>query len=230
MAVKDAKFAPLKTTPVNAPAVDAAFNGVTPRSGAQVSLSDTFKNKVADIEKQVTGTKSGLTAEDVADYQRELWSKARNGFDQKAAGQYGAALDGVVGPSTAYDIKAANAAHNTYKTSGEIDKWITDPAGAPSAIASRLAKKPDFYKSQPGLFEMLSKISAGAPSGTPSVSGEVGKAIGKHLLGAGIGAGVGYTLGNNPYGDIATTALGALAPAAAGKIRSIPLRNSLLAA
>jgi hypothetical protein len=209
--------------------VDAAFNGVSSRSGARVSLSPTFKDKVAEIEKEVTGTGGGLTAEDVADYQRELWGKARNGFDQKAAGQYESALNNVVGPSLAYDINAANKAHNIYKTSGEMDNWRTDPSGAPSAIAARLAKKPAFYKAQPGLFDALSKI--GQKANDPSLLMKLRDYAIRGAVGGGLGYGAGYVLGGNPGQSAVEGAMtGVIAPHVIKAAGSMPIKNSLLAA
>ena len=225
--IKEDAFAPLEKTPVNAPLVDAAFNGVSQSSGANVNLSDAFKNKVADIEKEVTGTQSGLTAGDIANYNRALWGKARNGFDQNAAGQYESALNSVVGPSTAYDIKAANAAHNTYKTSGEIDNWLTDPSGAPSAIASRLAKKPGFYQNQLGLYDALNSIAQSQPGLLSKMTGKVGAG----LAGAAINAAGEYIGGQNPITGAITGGLeGLVLGHAANQLRAAPIRAKLLAA
>ena len=228
-AIKDTKFAPLHTTPVNAPRLDAAFNGVAPRSGANVNLSDTFKSKVADIGNEVTGTTSGLTAADVADYQRALWSKARNPFDQKVAGQYESALDGVVGPSTAYDIKAANAAHNTFKTSGELDKLVADPSSAPAWLANRLAKKPDFYKSQPGLFDALKAV--GDRANPPSLGRKIFNYGADAAARSAVGAGGAYMLGQNPLAGAVTGATSkVLLPHGVDMLNTLPIKNSLLAA
>jgi hypothetical protein len=228
-AIKNAAFAPLKTTPVNASAVDAAVNGISRRSGAQVNLSDAFKGKADEIGNEVAGKTSGLTAEDVADYQRALWGKTRNGFDQAAAGQYGAALDNVVGPSLAYDIKNANAAHNTFKTSGEIDNWLTNPSTAPGAVASRLAKKPDFYKSQPGLFDALSAV--GDQAKPPPLWMKARNYAADAAARSAIGAGGAYLFGQNPYVG-AATGFGSkvLLPHAADSIAQGPVTRGLLAA
>ena len=227
--IKDTKFAPLHTTPVNAPTVDAAFNGVGRSSGSQVNLSDAFKGKIGEIEKEVSGTTGGLTAADVADYQRALWAKTRNGFDQTAAGAYETALNKAVGPSTAYDITAANAAHNTFKTSGELDKLVADPSSAPAWLANRLAKKPDFYKSQPGLFDALKAV--GDRANPPSLGRKIFNYGADAAARSAIGAGGAYMLGQNPLAGAVTGATSkVLLPHGVDMLNTLPIKNSLLAA
>ena len=225
-------FAPLKNKVYQAPDVGNVIDRTTTgmSAGDAVSMGSRLRD-ARDVMANEVANRPTVTADDIAKFSREL-GNAAGGDDvkQRIAQQYVAGLNKGVGSKTATDIAAANRASNIAKTSGEIEGWAADPTGAPKAVKGALADNPDFYKAQPGLFDVLNAIGKKAPDANPSISSEVGKAVAKHLVGAGIGAGVGYTLGNNPYGDLATTAVGALAPAALGKLRAIPTRNALLAA
>ena len=122
----------------------------------------------------------------------------------------------------------ANTLANKFKISREIDKWGTDLAGAPSAIAGRLDKKPQFYQGDVG--DALREIGAKAPVAGPSFAQEAGMAAAKHLLGGVTGAGIGYATGQGVPGDLAGFALGTMAPMAVSRMARIPTRNGLLAA
>jgi hypothetical protein len=226
----DALYAQLKPKQYLGPGVSNTLDRVTGRipTGLQANMSDSLQGKVADVQRLARGSPI-VTADDIAGYQRALGSKGRNATDQKIVALYKAALDRGVGANTAAAIDDANAAHNIFKTSGEIDKWGANPLKAPAAIAQRLEQRPQFYQ-QSGVFDALNKIGQMAPKTEPSVSSEVGKAIARHALGAATGAGIGYLTGQGLPGDLVGTALGAAAPAAMSRNRSSAIANQLRAA
>jgi hypothetical protein len=227
-------FQPLENTWVNARNTGQNFNKVTSSLPTRTDLSSNFNSKVDEIAKEIGDSSGVLSADTIARYQRVLGGAARNDIDRNTARNYVDALNISLGPH-APAVADANTLANKFKISREIDKWGTDLASAPSAIASRLDKKPQFYQGDVG--NALREIGAKAPS-DESIASAAGKAaasaIGKHLLGAAIGGGVGYMTGQGLPGDIAGLALGAAVPSAAGRIASrvasIPTRNALLAA
>ena len=85
--------------------------------------------------------------------------------DQAIVGQYLAELEKRVGPNTAAKINEAAGASNIAKTSGEIEGWAANPSEAPKAVKSALEDNPQFYRSQPGLFDALNAI--GKKGGEP---------------------------------------------------------------
>ena len=196
--------------------------------GLESKMSSNMGDKIAQINR-IIGSGGNVTADNIASFQSALRGAARNPADEAIAEKYAAQFNKGVGSKTAADIAAANRASNIAQTGSEIEGWAANPAGAPAAVKSALENYPNFYKTQPGLFDALNAVGKKAPSADPSISSEVGKAVGKHLLGMAIGGATGYALGN-PYEGIATTALGAASPMAFSRLARIPTRNALLAA
>ena len=161
--------------------------------GLDVNMGDTLGTQIAKLTR-VSGKGGPVTADDIAGYQRSLRYAARGDTDQKIANRYIDTLNTAVGPQVAGSIKDANAAHNIFKTSGEIDDWIANPLTAPKQIAKALEDQPHLYRSQPGLFEGLSAI---AKKADPSVASDVGKEITKRLVGAAIGGGTSMMMGGD---------------------------------
>ena len=231
-------YKPLESKVYRSPDVAAALDraGADVSQGLEAKMSTSLSDQIARINGIVSKGPQ-TTASDIADFRSSLMGAARSDVDKTIAGKYLASLDKGVGSQTAADIAAANRASNIAKTSSDIEDWATNPSGAPKAVKSALENYPNFYKTQPGLFDVLSKIG-GKASPDESVASAAGKAaasaVGKHLLGAAIGGGVGYMTGQGVPGDIAGLALGAAIPSAAGRIASrvasIPTRNALLAA
>ena len=220
-------FQPLEDTWVNARNTGQNFNKVTSSLPTRTDLSSNFNSKVDEIAKEIGDSSGVLSADTIARYQRVLGGAARNDIDKNAAENYVDALNTSLGPH-APAVADANTLANKFKISREIDKWGTDLAGAPSAIASRLDKKPQFYQGDVG--GALREIGASAPTTGPSFAQEAGMAAAKHLLGGVTGAGIGYATGQGVPGDLAGFALGTMAPMAVSRLARIPTRNALLAA
>ena len=220
-------YKPLESKVYQTPGVAAAMAraGAGVSQGLQAKISSNLSDQIARINGIVSsGTKT--TASDIADFRSSLMGAARNDTDKLIAGKYLDSLDKGVGSKMAADIAAANRASNIAKTSGDIEGWAASPSGAPKAVQSALENSPNFYKTQPGLFDALSAIGQKAPASDPSISSEVGKAVGKHLLGMAAGGAAGCIFfGGNPLEDIAGAALGAAVPSMAGRLRSIPTKN-----
>ena len=219
-------FKPLEDTWVNSRTTGQNFNGVTSALPTRVDISPSLNGKIDEIAKEI-GDNQVLSADTIARYQRSLMKATRGDSDKNVAGDYVDALNTSLGPH-APAVADANALANKYKISREIDNWRADPAGAPSAIASRLDKKPQFYPGDVG--DALREIGAKAPVAGPSFAQEAGTAAAKHLIGGVTGAGIGYATGQGVPGDLAGFALGTLAPMAFSRMARIPTRNALLAA
>jgi hypothetical protein len=221
------KFTPLENTYLNAGNVGKQFNAadasVSP--GSRVAMSPSLQGTVDDINQQIVNNRI-LTADDLAKFQRSLMKSARGPQDQELAGRYVSSLDTALGPH-APAVADANAATNVAKTSRDIDTWLSDPANAPKAISSALAKRPQLYQSQPGLFDALNEVGQSQPGLWSKFGGKVGGA----LAGAAIDATGEYLGGQNPISGAITGGLtGLLLGHAGDKFAVGPTRARLLAA
>ena len=225
-------FTPLKGKSYNASDVGNVMDRIT--SGMSAGDAVSMGPKLADMRDLISreiSNRGAVSADDIAKFQRELRA-ATGGNDtrQFIANQYANALDKGVGPKTAADIAAANRASNIAKTSSDIEGWAAAPSGAPSAVKSALENSPNFYQTQPGLFDALNKV--GARANPPSL----GQKVGSYLLDAGIRSGIGagssYLMGRNPLeGAVGGVISKVVAPHVMDRaFRAGPISNELLAA
>ena len=195
-------FDPLESTWVNSRNTGQNFNAVTSSLPTRVDIGDTLNGKIDQISKEIGDSNGVLSADTVARYQRSLMKAARgNASDQNVAGNYIDALNTSLGPTNADAVSAANTLANKYKTSREIDKWMTDPTNAPAAIKGALAKKPQFYQSEPGLPDALGAVGkmADPPGPIQSAANTAARAGWRGLVGAGLGTIMG---GNSGIGAV----------------------------
>ena len=229
-AVAAGRYATL-TKKYNSPDVAAAIDrgGANVSQGLQSKMSSSLSDQIDRI-KGIVAKGGGTTASDIADFRSSLMGAARNDVDKTIAGQYLAELDKGVGPQMAANIKSASGASNVAKTSADIEGWAARPYSAPAKVKSALENKPNFYKTQPGLYEGLEQIAKKAPDTDPTdISDTVGKAITRHLLSAAATGTAGYVAGGSPWEGLASAVGGAFLPTALNKVRAMPTRNSLLA-
>jgi hypothetical protein len=213
-------------TPDIAAGVDRASANVS--QGLQAKISPSLTDQIDRINQILAkGTKT--TASDIADFRSSLLGAARNDTDMTIAGQYVSALEKGVGPKITADIKTASGASNVAKTSADIDKWLTDPKGAPKAVKSALENNPNFYKTQPGLFDALNTVAKRAED--PPLWKQLRDYAAKAAIGGGIGYGVGQVFGGNPAQSTIEGALGGIVAPHLGKIiRAAPISRELQAA
>ena len=158
LAQAQSKFTPLENTKFYPAGFERAMTDTSDAmsAGDRQTMSASLSGKIDDITKE-TQSGSTLTADDVAKFQRSLMKAARGPQDQRIAGDFIDALDQRLGP-VAGDVADANRATNIAKTSRDIDKWAANPETAPKTVAAALAKRPDLYKAQPGLYDALNQI------------------------------------------------------------------------
>ena len=102
-------------------------------------------------------------------------------------------------------------------------------AKAPAAIQSALEKYPNFYKTQPGLFDALKAV--GDRANPPSLGRKIFNYGADAAARSAIGAGGAYMLGQNPLAGAVTGATSkVLLPHGVDMLNTLPIRNSLLAA
>lgn len=212
-------------TPINPSDVGNALAQVhlnlTP--GERAGMSGSLSSQLNNVARETSGS-NRLSADDVAKFQKAIMKSARGTADQRVAGQFSDALDTALGPAKA-GVDAANSATNTAKTSADIDKWMLDPVGAPSAVAGALAKKPGFYSN---VSDALAPVAAYK---NPTLGRVIAQRALQAGLGAGAGAAVGYAVGDHP---IAGALAGAVHGPAIGHVvsamRQVPILNALKAA
>ena len=223
-------YKPLESKVYQSPDVAAALDkvGANVSQGLQSKISSNLADQIDRINR-IVSKGGGTTASDIADFRSSLQGASRGKPDQAIVGQYLAELEKRVGPSMAAKINQAAGASNVAKTSGEIEGWAADPSGAPKAVRSALADNPQFYQSQPGLFDALSAI--GKKGGDPSLITKLRDYAVRGAVGGGLGYGAGYLMGGNPGQSAVEGAMtGVVAPHVIKAAGSVPIRNSLLAA
>ena len=223
-------YKPLESKVYRSPDVAAAIDraGSDVSQGLEAKMSSSLSDQIARING-IVSKGSQTTASDIADFRSSLMGAARNDVDKTIAGKYLASLDKGVGSQTAADIAAANRASNIAKTSSDIEDWAANPSGAPKAVKSALENNPNFYKTQPGLFDALDTI--GQKANDPSLARQIlNHAVSSAATGA-IGAGTDYLVGGNPaQGGIEGALTGLILPHGIKLARAAPTRNALLAA
>ena len=223
-------YKPLESKVYQSPDVAAALDkvGANVSQGLQSKISSNLSDQIDRINR-IVSKGGGTTASDIADFRSSLQGASRGKPDQAIVGQYLAELEKRVGPNMAAKIDKAAGASNVAKTSGEIEGWAADPSGAPKAVRSALADNPQFYQSQPGLFDALNAI--GQKGGEPSLITKLRDYAVRGAVGGGLGYGAGYLMGGNPGQTAVEGAMtGVVAPHVIKAAGNVPIRNSLLAA
>jgi hypothetical protein len=219
------KLQPLEKIQGNPAAVKNALESVKNNmvSKQATGISDTLSGRVDKIINDL-GTRKVITADDVADYQRQLMKSSRGSTDQRIAGDFNRALDQTLGPY-ASRVADANRAMNIAKTSRDIEGWAALGDEAPDKIAGALAKRPGLYQAQPGLFDALSQVGQMKPNWMHRAGNE--------LVSRGTDAALGYgasaLLGG---GQPASIGMGLLGAAIGPKMKPFgpPVKGSLAAA
>ena len=220
-------YAPLKNKVYQTPDVEKAINSVSVPQGMQANMSKRLSEQI-DRVKSIVAQGGQTTANDIAGFRRSLLGAATNDTDMTIAGQYVSALEKGVGPKTAADIGAANAASNVAKTSDDIDNWITqaqrNPGRVPDAVNSAITNNPGFYKSVMPQLQDVANTGAG-------VGSKLWEAVKKPVIGAVIDAGANYVAGQSPLAGAITGGLtGAIMGHGEGQARTNALVNKLAAA
>ncbi len=227
-AAKDAAYAGL-TQKFNGSKIGDALLATTKNmdAGLQSKMSDSLSSQVAKVAK-IAKDKGSVTANDIADFYSSLRGAAQGGEDYKLAQKYIDRLNKGVG-SAAGDIASADAAHNAFKTSAEIDDWLENPSAARASVRSRLEDKPQFYNNAagPGLAS-VAKLAPNPPTG--DLGRQVAGHIVKGALRAGVGAGASALLGGGLGTDLAAGAITAALPAVPGRFYGNMAKNRLRAA
>lgn len=228
-AIEKGKWAGPDSTPMNPSDVSQAIMnvhlGLKPKEVS--GMAGPLENQINTISRTIAGS-NRVSADDVAAWQKQIMSAARGDTQKRIAGQFSDALDGTLG-SAGPMVDAANSATNARKTSGELDKLLVDPQGAPGAVRSLLANKGQFYS--PEMQAMLGQVG-----GMDQQS--LGKVIAEKAIRAGLGAATGYGIGavtgGSPGSDAALAIGGALhGYGSAGAIKAMrarPINNALKAA
>ncbi len=214
----------------NSPGVVKTFENLKANipQGLEANMSPSLGAKIDDLQR-IAAKKGTVSDDTIASFQRALRDAGENKTDQKIIKTFNDTLNQAVGPQAAADIGAANRASNIAQTSSDIEGWAAAPSKAPAAIQSALEKRPNLYKTQPGLFDALSAI--GQKSGEPSLIAKLRDHAIRGAVGGGLGYGAGYLMGGNPGQTAVEGAMtGVVAPHVIKAAGSIPIRNSLLAA
>ena len=223
-------FSVLGKRQYNSPGVVKTFENLKANipQGLEANMSPSLGAKIDDLQR-IAAKKGTVSDDTIASFQRALRDAGENKTDQKIIKTFNDTLNQAVGPQAAADIGAANRASSIAQTGADIEGWAAAPSKAPAAIQSALEKRPNLYKTQPGLFEALSAI--GKKSEDPSLLAKLRDFTVRSAVGGGLGYGAGYLLGGNPGQTAVEGAMtGVVAPHVIKAAGSIPIRNSLLAA
>jgi hypothetical protein len=228
--LKQANQAAWKTaqqTPVNAQDLANALGwtkqGLT--EGEQEIAKGPLNSAVNSVGRR-TLSGAPMTVDDVSKFQDAIQNAARNEVgawrstpEQRLANRFSSALDGALGPNESSVLQNANSATNVMKTDRDISGWLQDPKNAPAQIKGALAKDPNLYNTQPGLFDALNKIGQ---TKDPSWFRNFIYNIGAKTATGGIASVAG--------GPVAGAIVGSATPAVKATLREAPINNALRAA
>jgi hypothetical protein len=182
--------------------VEKSFHGVEYNlsKGDKAGMSPSLKGTINDISKAITEGGS-VTADDMAKFQRSLFTSTRSDSDYRLATKFSNGLNDTLSNARPWAgaapgeakgmVDAANLASNKANISSDIDTWLKKPGTAPAQVGKALENKPRFYKNIPGISDALGGVSR--------MTGQVplNPWLVHHLVGGAVGEGVNALTGEH---------------------------------
>jgi hypothetical protein len=144
---RDALYGRLQNIPVGANSLKNAYQSATLTPGMAADVSPGFNTLIGRQLEQVDA--GGITANDVADFAKNLRAGATSNGDQILAGKISDNLLGALPPEAQQTLQAANAAHQQYAMAQNLAEWQRKAAaGAPLGQAP-LTEAENWYQGKP---------------------------------------------------------------------------------
>ena len=195
---RDALYGKLQSTPVGSNSLKNAYASATLTPGMAADVSPGFNALVGRQLAQVDA--GGITANDVADFAKNLKAGATSNGDTILAGKISDNLLGALPADAQQTLQQANAAHQQYMMALNLRDWQQQVASGGSIGGKPLTEAQNYYQGDPDKFAALSDVAnqGGADHGMGYMLGH----LAAHTLGIG-----GYAAGGVP-GSLLGEALG----------------------
>jgi hypothetical protein len=216
---RDTLYGQLQNIPVGANSLKNAYASATLTPGLEPSVTPAFNTLIGRQLAQVDA--GGISANDVADFAKDLRAQATSNGDQILAGKISDNLISALPSEAQQTLQAANEAHQQYMMAQNLGKWgrITGEGG--SIGQAPLTEAENFYSDDPEKYKILAGLAKG-DQGQSKATYALGH-LAAHALGVG-----GYTLGGFP-GSMIGEALGYLVakPAISKAMKGVDQRAKL---
>ena len=185
---RDALYGKLQSTPVGSNSLKNAYASATLTPGMAADVSPGFNALIGRQLAQVDA--GGITANDVADFAKNLKAGATSNGDTILAGKISDNLLGALPADAQQTLQQANAAHQQYMMAQNLAEWQRKAAaGAPLGQAP-LTEAENWYQGKPQYQTLADLYTKSQSQQDPSW------ALG-HMAGHALGT-AGYALGGFP--------------------------------
>jgi hypothetical protein len=195
---RDTLYGQLQNIPVGANSLKNAYASATLTPGLEPSVTPAFNTLIGRQLAQVDA--GGISANDVADFAKDLRAQATSNGDQILAGKISDNLLGALPPEAQSTLQAANEAHKQYAMAQNLAKWQRTVGGGGSVGQAPLTEAENWYSGDPEKYATLAGLANQGQGHSPAtyalghlaanVAGAAGGAIGGFP-----GMAVGETLG-----------------------------------
>jgi hypothetical protein len=195
---RDALYGKLQNIPVGANSLKNAYASATLTPGMAADVSPGFNTLIGRQLEQVN--QGGITANDVADFAKNLRAGATSNGDQILAGKISDNLISALPSEAQQTLQAANEAHQQYMMAQNLGKWgrITGEGG--SIGQAPLTEAENFYSDDPEKYKILAGLANQSQGHSPAtyalghLAANVAGAVGGGIAGF-PGMAIGETLG-----------------------------------
>ena len=194
---RDALYGKLQNIPVGSNSLKNAYASATLTPGLEPSVTSTFNTLIGRQLAQINA--GGISANDVADFAKDLRAQATSNGDQILAGKISDNLLGALPPEAQQTLQAANEAHQQYAMAQNLAEWQRKAAaGAPLGQAP-LTEAENWYQGKPQYQTLVDLYQKSQSQQDPSwalghmaagLAGDIGGAMfgfPGHFIGEGLG-------------------------------------------
>jgi hypothetical protein len=154
---RDALYQQLQSTPVGGNSLKNAYASATLTPGMAADVSPGFNALIGRQLAQVDA--GGISANDVADFAKNLKAGATSNGDQILAGKISDNLLGALPPEAQQTLQAADAAHKQYMMAQNLAEWQRKTAAGGSPGQAPLTEAENFYQNDPQSYKTLAGLA-----------------------------------------------------------------------
>jgi hypothetical protein len=187
-AARDALYQRLQNTPVGGNSLKNAYASATLTPGMAADVSPTFDALIGRQMKQIDA--GGISANDVADFAKNLKAGATSNGDQILAGKISDNLLNALPSDAQQTLQAADAAHKQYMMAQNLAEWQRKVGAGGSVGQAPLTEAENFYQNDPDSYKTLGNL-ANQSAGHSFTTSALGH-LGANALGAVGGAIAGF--------------------------------------
>jgi hypothetical protein len=190
---RDALYGQLQNIPVGANSLKNAYNSATLTPGLEPSVTSAFNTLIGRQLAQVDA--GGISANDVADFAKDLRAQATSNGDQILAGKISDNLINALPSEAQQTLQAADAAHKQYMMAQNLAKWQREIQTGGNIGSKPFTEAENYYT--PGTPDYQAVAGLANQGGTDHGIGWMLPHLASHVLGMG-----GYAVAGLP-GSIA---------------------------